>query len=118
MQTGLRDRHRQARQSGPAADVGDPLAGLDEFSDGRAIQQMALPDTVDFAGTQQAPLHAGGCEQLRVALGELQPIAENGGGRIGHGRHRRCLAVAGIEMFHVKHSSRPYPPARARTTSV
>ena len=40
------------------------------------------------------------------------------GGRIGHGRHRRCLALAGIEMFHVKHSSRPYPPARARTTSV
>ena len=39
-------------QSGAATDVGDPLPRLDELGDRRAIQQMAVPDALDFARSQ------------------------------------------------------------------
>ena len=71
------DSQRHPRQPRPAADVGDPLAGLHEFGDRRAVQQVAVPQPFDLTRPEQSPLDAGGREQLGVPLGQIDPVTED-----------------------------------------
>ena len=64
-------------------------------ADRRAIQQVPIPEPIDFAGPDEAALDTGAGEHLGVPAGLLQPRAEDGGG----GRRR----VRRLGLFHVKH---------------
>ncbi|GFG71532.1 hypothetical protein MSEN_32520 [Mycolicibacter senuensis] len=61
---------------------------------------MALPDPVDLARPQEAPLHARPRQQLGIASGGREPLAED----IGRLRRSRGCRRS-PDMFHVKHSS-------------
>ena len=71
------DRHRQAGQTGPAADIDDPRTEGEKICDDRAIEQMAVPDSVSLAWTDEPALHPRRRQQPRVMLGDGKLVAEH-----------------------------------------
>ena len=74
---------------------------------------MAVPQPLDLTGPDESPLDSDVGQQLRIAFGDADSLAEN----LGRGFRRRWYlgysAVAGINMFHVKHPSRSVPAVDA-----
>ena len=56
--------------------------GIEQFGHRRAIQYVAVPQPVHFAGPEQSPLHAGAGEDLGVPLGALDPRIRRGPRRL------------------------------------
>ena len=90
-----RQRQRYPGQAGSTTDVGDPLAGFEEFGDRRAIQYVAIPQPVHLSWSEQAPLDARARQDLCVPLSAIQSRSEECRG------HSRCRGH--LDMFHVKH---------------
>ena len=115
VKAGLGNRQGQSRQPGATADIGDPLTGLEKLGHGATIQQVAIPEPVDLVGSHESPCHAEVRQQLRVMLGQAEPVSKYRYRRLRRRGRLRCRPAAGSDMFHVKHSPRPRPrrPTRA-----
>src|ERR1700722_20261277 len=79
---------------------------------------MAAPQPFDLTGTNESPLDSDVGQQLRVAFGDADPLAEYRGRGIGRRGNLGHSAVVGIDMFHVKHPSRSVPAVRARPNYI
>jgi hypothetical protein len=104
-------RQRYPGQARSTTDVGNPLAGTQQFLDRGTIQYVAVPQPVHFAGPKQPPFHTCARQNLGVPPSVIRPGSEEG---------LRCPWRRGhLYMFHVKH-----PPdlagrnGQARTTSM
>ena len=72
------DRQRHAGQSRAAADIDDlRFAGSRSSRDRRGVQQVPVPQPVDFPRPEQAALHSGGRQQLRVPLSQVETRPED-----------------------------------------
>ena len=69
-------RQRYPGQARSTTDVGDTLSVVEQFGHRGTIQQVAVPQPVDFPRAEQSPLDAGAGQDLRVLLGALQPRSE------------------------------------------
>ncbi len=69
-----RDRQRYAGQPRPAADVDHPLPRFEEFGDGGAIEEVAVPEALDLAWPDQAARHARVRERVRVSAGDVEAV--------------------------------------------
>ena len=99
------------RKARAATDVRHPLPRLQQLGDRGAVQKMAVPQPLDFAGSDESPLDSHVRQQPRVALGDTDPVAEDLARGIGRWWYYDYSAVTGIDMFHVKH---PLPSCRWR----
>jgi hypothetical protein len=61
-------RQRYPGQAGPTTDVRNPFASFQQFRDRGAIQYVAIPQSVDFAWSQQAPLDSRARQNFGVPL--------------------------------------------------
>src|SRR5882757_218284 len=75
---------------------------------------MAVPQPLDLTGSEESPLDSHVGQQLRIAFGNADPLAENLGRSLRRRWYLGYSAVAGINMFHVKHPSRSVPAVDAR----
>src|ERR1700722_1268257 len=79
---------------------------------------MAVPQPLYLAGSDESPLDSDVGQQLRIAFGDADSLAENLGRGFRRWWYLRYGAVAGINMFHVKHPSRSVPAVDARPNYI
>src|SRR5271170_5683527 len=72
---------------------------------------MAVPEAIDLVGSEDSPLDADIRQQLRIVLGEAQPVPEDRRRYLGGWGYLRHRPLHGNDMFHVKHPSRLCPLA-------
>src|SRR5882757_6923887 len=79
---------------------------------------MAVPQPLDLTGSDESPLDSHVGQQLRIAFGDVDSLAENLRRGFRRRWYRGYSAVAGINMFHVKHPSRSVPAVDARPNYI
>ncbi|GLP81584.1 hypothetical protein TUM20984_30040 [Mycobacterium antarcticum] len=99
MDIGPSEGERNPGQAGTAADIGNALPRHQEFADRTAIQDVAIPESLDFAGADQTAFDAGARKQCGIFGSRVEPVAEQS----VRGLWRRGR----VTMFHVKHPPTP-----------
>ena len=90
-EVGAHEGEHEAGQAGAGADVGHGFAGLNEFGEGGAVEEVPVPETGDFAGADEAAEDAGGGELLAEGGeargdGGIESSSDDGGVRAGRAR--------------------------------
>ena len=65
MQISPHQGQRYPREAGPAAHVDNRIALRYQFSDDRAVEDVPIPEPVDFTGTNEAALDPGARQDVR-----------------------------------------------------
>src|SRR5258708_21527939 len=79
---------------------------------------MAVQQPLDLTRSDESPVDSHVGQQLRIAFGDADSLAENLGRSFGRRWYLGYSAVAGINMFHVKHPSHSVPAVDARPNYI
>jgi hypothetical protein len=105
-----RKRQRYPWKTGAAPDVRHALIVGQELADRCAVQNVTIPQTFDFARSDQPTLDTSARQYGGVPLRQLESFTED------ECRSRRCGGH--FAMFHVKHPPNPPPLGRGGTTRL
>jgi hypothetical protein len=77
-------RQRHTRQPGATADVHYPIAAIEKLADGRGVQQVPVPQSVNLTRSDQSAFDTSIRQPLDVPLRKVETRPEDRGCGISH----------------------------------